>query len=69
MALVPTRLRFDDSVLSHDNKKRKFTDSNVRVGTAEVSAEYSDISVLGKFTNVFQLYSDSLELLPFLLLE
>jgi hypothetical protein len=67
--LVPTRLHFEDSVTSHDNKKRKFTDSNVSVGTADVSAGDSDISVLGEFTNVRQLYSDSLKLSSLLLVE
>jgi hypothetical protein len=52
----------------HDSKKRKFTGSNVPVGTAEVPAEDSDISVLGNFSNVFQLHSDGLKLLILLLL-
>ena len=50
-ALVPTRLRFDDSFILTDNKKRKFTDSNVSVSRTEVSVEDSDVSMLGKFTN------------------
>jgi hypothetical protein len=49
--LMPTRLQFDDSSMLTDNKKRKFTDSNVSVSTAEVSVEDLDVSVLGKFTN------------------
>jgi hypothetical protein len=48
IALVPTRLQFDDSVVSGENKKRKFTDSNVSIGTAEISANDSDLSALGK---------------------
>jgi hypothetical protein len=47
-ALMPTRLRFDDSSILTDNKKGKFTDSNVSVSTAEVSVEDLDASVLGK---------------------
>ncbi|XP_021932555.1 mitotic spindle assembly checkpoint protein MAD1 isoform X2 [Zootermopsis nevadensis] len=42
MAVVPTILQFDDCVVSHDSKKRKHTDSNVSVDTAEDS----NISVL-----------------------
>jgi hypothetical protein len=50
-ALVPSRLRFDDSVILSDNKKRKFTDNNVSVSGVEVSVEESYVSALGKFTN------------------
>jgi len=49
ITMVPTKLQFDDSVVSNDNKKRKFTDI-VSVGTAEVSTD-SDLSVVGKLTN------------------
>lgn len=46
IAVVPTKLQFDESTVSSDNKKRKFTDSSVSVGTAELSADDSDLSVL-----------------------
>lgn len=65
MAVVPTILQFDDCVVSHDSKKRKHTDSNVSVDTAEDS----NISVLGKFEIVFQMYSDSSKLLPLFLVQ
>ncbi|PNF32552.1 hypothetical protein B7P43_G02419 [Cryptotermes secundus] len=45
-AVVPTKLQFDESTVSSDNKKRKFTDSNVSVGLGEISADDSDLSVL-----------------------
>jgi hypothetical protein len=67
MALGPTRLQFDDSVVSHDSKKLKITDSSVPVDTAEVCAEELGISVLGEFTTVIQLYIANLKLLSLLL--
>ena len=51
-ALVPTRLRFDDSFILTDNKKRKFMDSNISVSRTEVCVGDSDVSMLGKFTNL-----------------
>jgi hypothetical protein len=48
--VVPARLRFDDSVMLADNKKRKFAESNVSVSTVDVSVENSDVSMMGKFT-------------------
>jgi hypothetical protein len=49
-ALVPTRLRFDDSTTLTDNKEKIFTD-NHSVNTTEVRFDDSDVTVLGKFTN------------------
>lgn len=48
--LVPTRLRFDDSTVLTENKKKIFTD-NVSVSSTEACVEDSDVTVLGKFTN------------------
>jgi hypothetical protein len=41
-------LQFDEADIWSDNKKRKFTDSNDSAGVAEISANDSDLSVLGK---------------------
>lgn len=49
--LVPTRLRFDDSTVLTDNKKKIFTDNNVSVSSTEACVEDTDVTVLGKFTN------------------
>jgi hypothetical protein len=49
-ALVPTRLRFDDSTILAVNKENIFTD-NHSASRTEVCLDYSDDSVLGKFTN------------------
>lgn len=68
MVVIPTRLHFDDFVVSHDSKKWKCTDTNFPIGTVEVSSEDSGISVLGMFATMFQLYSDNLKLIPVLLL-
>jgi hypothetical protein len=54
IAVVPTKLQFDESIVSSDNKKRKFTDSNVSAGTAEISADDSDLSVSGKLCLYFK---------------
>jgi hypothetical protein len=49
--LVPTRLRFDDSTVLTENKKKIFTGNNVSVSSTEACVEDSDVTVLGKFTN------------------
>jgi len=49
-ALVPTRLRFDDSADLTDNKEKIFTD-NHSVSTTEACLDDSGVTVLGKFTN------------------
>lgn len=49
-ALVPTRLRFDDSAVLTDNKEKIFTD-NHSVSRTEVCLDDSDVTVLCKFTN------------------
>lgn len=49
-ALVPKRLRFDDSTIVTDNMKKIFTDSH-SVSTSEECVDDSNVTVLGKFTN------------------
>jgi len=49
--LVPTRLRFDDSTILTDNKEKIFTDSH-SVSRSEVCLDDSDVTALGKFTNL-----------------
>jgi hypothetical protein len=49
-ALMPTRLRFDDTTIVNDSKEEIFTD-NHSVRTTEVFLDDSDVTVSGKFTN------------------
>jgi hypothetical protein len=49
-ALVPTRLRFDDTTILADNTEKIFTD-NHSVSTTKVCLDDSDVTVLGKSAN------------------
>jgi hypothetical protein len=54
VAVIPKRLQFEDSDLSGDNKKRKCTATEVSIGTTEISADDSDLSVTGKLWIYFR---------------
>jgi hypothetical protein len=48
IAVVIKRLYFDDSAVSGESKRRICTDTNVTIGTTKISADDSDLSVMGK---------------------